>query len=1055
MADLNKIVQRYEVQSDTSGLDKIAAAADKAAASSKKLVDAANALGAASDKTEKSAISVSGQLARQTAKYDEATKALDAYTKYKTLVERAERLGVSASAENVRVLAALKEKHEEAAKATNAHSAAVGLNRSQMMELGHVARSLFDDLGAGTLGFRSLLQEGGRISQVLGEGSGGVGGTLKAMGGTVARLATGWVGLGVAVAAGAGVAGAAILRFSAQQDALARSLNGVGRGAGLTLGGLTGIVGGAAGSSGISLGSATSAAASLVSTGQIGGSILPGILGQLRPYSVATGVNLEDTGALFTKSFASPGKGAEELNSRLGFLDDKTRTWIDSLEASGQHLEAQRVLLDKVSEATATASDRTWTMTKAYRDLGEMADSWLNKIGARINANGNALLNGDTPEGRLAKLEYQLQSAQRGGLGFNLFGQGGNSGLQRSLAEQIGIARSDVEMQRRAQEMDAKRQADTQRAQQLSMQAGDVTRSLDPTLTRTRELDDRIHLLEGALGNPDISGRVTGGASAISRSLDAARNQRLYADPVTRIRDEGALSAQAIQAQTGAERTLIEARRAEIEVMATTGQSAQAAAKSLTIWNDAIAASNKKTEDAVRAARDDLSLSGLSPYERRRQEIQIRARDLLKDSTTGPSASLSPDDLSMTALDPFGDLSTSAKAFSGKRGARISGAEDAFKFAYQRSLVPAPVEDHYAVPAGALASHGAAADRFAPGNIVIPSTARANVNEYIRVSDQKNYRDSFLEPLKQANQELTLNENLLRARTAAFGKDTFELNRSIAAQELWNKLIQSGLNDAKLSADQTKQLSKGVEDYATKSAELQKKQDDEQKRQDLVSNVNDFGRNFVGGAANDFFTTMKSNPRDLVSQLSQGQQADYYAGRLSGNQVKSIVTQHQISDLFQKMAYDQGIDLIKTGLFGSGKKGGGDGLIGGLVKGAIGALGFADGGVMTSRGPLALRRYASGGVANSPQLAMYGEGSRPEAYVPLADGRTIPVSMKGGGGGPQISMGGHTIVVQGSADEKTLGQMRAELAASNRQMVADLQRNMGQMQAKWQQRNGS
>lgn len=59
-------------------------------------------------------------------------------------------------------------------------------------------------------------------------------------------------------------------------------------------------------------------------------------------------------------------------------------------------------------------------------------------------------------------------------------------------------------------------------------------------------------------------------------------------------------------------------------------------------------------------------------------------------------------------------------------------------------------------------------------------------------------------------------------------------------------------------------------------------------------------------------------------------------------------------------------------------------------------FGFADGGVMTGRGPLPLRAYASGGVASSPQLAMYGEGSTPEAFVPLQDGRSIPVTMKGG-----------------------------------------------------------
>lgn len=57
-------------------------------------------------------------------------------------------------------------------------------------------------------------------------------------------------------------------------------------------------------------------------------------------------------------------------------------------------------------------------------------------------------------------------------------------------------------------------------------------------------------------------------------------------------------------------------------------------------------------------------------------------------------------------------------------------------------------------------------------------------------------------------------------------------------------------------------------------------------------------------------------------------------------------------------------------------------------------LGFANGGIMTANGPLDLKRYATGGIANSPQLAMFGEGSTPEAYVPLPDGRSIPVTMK-------------------------------------------------------------
>lgn len=58
---------------------------------------------------------------------------------------------------------------------------------------------------------------------------------------------------------------------------------------------------------------------------------------------------------------------------------------------------------------------------------------------------------------------------------------------------------------------------------------------------------------------------------------------------------------------------------------------------------------------------------------------------------------------------------------------------------------------------------------------------------------------------------------------------------------------------------------------------------------------------------------------------------------------------------------------------------------------------FADGGIMSSTGALPLNKYAGGGIANSPQLALFGEGRMPEAFVPLPDGRSIPVTMSGAG----------------------------------------------------------
>lgn len=60
---------------------------------------------------------------------------------------------------------------------------------------------------------------------------------------------------------------------------------------------------------------------------------------------------------------------------------------------------------------------------------------------------------------------------------------------------------------------------------------------------------------------------------------------------------------------------------------------------------------------------------------------------------------------------------------------------------------------------------------------------------------------------------------------------------------------------------------------------------------------------------------------------------------------------------------------------------------------------FANGGIMSEFGSLELRKYANGGIANSPQMAIFGEGRMNEAYVPLPDGRSIPVTMTGGGSG--------------------------------------------------------
>jgi tape measure domain-containing protein len=126
-----------------------------------------------------------------------------------------------------------------------------------------------------------------------------------------------------------------------------------------------------------------------------------------------------------------------------------------------------------------------------------------------------------------------------------------------------------------------------------------------------------------------------------------------------------------------------------------------------------------------------------------------------------------------------------------------------------------------------------------------------------------------------------------------------------------------------------------------------------------------------------------------------------------------------------------GMGSLMNGLssFLSGGGGGFGGLLGGLFGGlgffndaggleVLGSLGFAKGGIMTGSGPMRLKRYAMGGIATSPQLAMFGEGSTPEAYVPLPDGRSIPVSMTA----PVTNNAGTAVYITINVDESGQAQ---------------------------------
>jgi tape measure domain-containing protein len=133
------------------------------------------------------------------------------------------------------------------------------------------------------------------------------------------------------------------------------------------------------------------------------------------------------------------------------------------------------------------------------------------------------------------------------------------------------------------------------------------------------------------------------------------------------------------------------------------------------------------------------------------------------------------------------------------------------------------------------------------------------------------------------------------------------------------------------------------------------------------------------------------------------------------------------------------------GMFG----GGGTGLSSGFNAGSASAINTGSTGWSAAfNTPL---RFANGGVVNGPTLGLVGEGKYNEAIVPLPDGRSIPVQMRGNqqssrdllatqrqqqASMPNISMSFQTSTING-VEYVSRDQLEQAMAATRRQAAAD------------------
>lgn len=873
-----------------------------------------------------------------------------------------------------------------AAAAHGAHAAAMGNSRMAMMELEHVTRSMIDGLAAGISPMRLLMMEGSRLAQAY-QMAGGAAGVMSIFGSVVSKLMSPTVLLTGAVV-GLGAAGfAAFNAWENRLNALQTALNGLGRSTGLTLGGLNQLATSSAGGR-----TSSSQAAEAITAFAATGKISPAMMGQLtatqsgqsqglvQQFSQATGESYSDSLKKLAADFADPTKGAAELNKQFGLLGDNQMQLITHLDASGDRLGAQGALLDALSNRIKNAADVTSIWARAWGGVSTAAS-------AALAAAGNAIA--PTLEAELSALAAKNRAASGPNIEY------GN--LRRS-ANPADMARERTLRQIVARNQQAAYfQGIDQVATEKSRDIGDITRRTIPDIgARQGLLDERNRLQEG-INTPGALSKTD--AAAAQEALDRL-NARLanFATSAQKVAQDSMFASQAIEAETGTQRTALQAMQAWNDVVRNGGNFALAAAESTAKWNEALAESNKEAEDAVRSANRNASHVGMTPYQRRIAEINERYDDLERRAAlTGRGAPAAVMPVAVAAgnglirgVNSASSLTTPVPIFGS-----ITDGLDVPTFSGARA--PSTVR-----PANNNAAPGASGG--------IASTAYANYERGRRTDVGTARNDALVDPLRAANTALDAQNALLAIQANAGNMSSAALQGLLERQKLVNEYTKEGVTD--LSAYSSK-----LDDYAKKAEATAKVQEELQQKIQVLDTI----RSDANGGLHAFVD-------DLV------------AGKNAAFAFKDAMEQ------LGKKLLSSGLDSVTSILLG--KQGTTQtGMLGGLFSSLFH---FADGGVMTSAGPIPLRHYAGGGVANSPQAAIFGEGDGPEAFIPLKGGG-VPVNIKGGMGGG-VTIGGHTIVIQGNADDKAIAQMKAEMAQASKQQMAALQRNLGPMQGRWSQR---
>ncbi|MPZ41603.1 MAG: hypothetical protein GEU95_26870 [Rhizobiales bacterium] len=627
----------------------------------KETVDAAAAsvdrLAVAEDKVTRATRTSEAGFARLRASLDPAVKARQQYERTIERVNRYEAEGIGSTEERTNVVHLATRRYQEQVAALGKASAANenfrqsgALAQHEVINLSRQLQDVGVSLLSGQSPFTVLAQQGTQVADIFASSQGTVGGffrqTLSWIGSIVtpARLAVGALaGIGIAAVT------AALQWASAQRD-IAMALTGIGRASGATVGSINAIAEQTSSAFGLSRSEAREFATQLAATGKVANDNIPGIVSLGKDIARVFGVDAVEAARMVAKAYADPGRGAEELNQRLGAFDAATVRNITNLQAQNRLLEAQRLITTGIRDSVAdvnqqvTSGARFWTaignaISNAWDTFGQFA-SRTTGIGFTEGLDEQL----ERTRGNVARLEQQLENMQASAERSPAFRREIQS-RQGRLTEELARERAELERLTGAWAQYWQAVSDAQTRRDSFVQASAVRNEL-PELADREGLQNQVLVLglvrKAAEQNDDVLKRMgitwdqLGEAIArASAKLDSYRTATERADEANQ------LALRSITAFSPAQRADLAYQEAKIQYL-TNGASAAdaermaeqrraiALAQGTVALTEAARERRLAAEQSVQSAQLEIQLIGRSIEEQTRLRADLQARQQLE-----------------------------------------------------------------------------------------------------------------------------------------------------------------------------------------------------------------------------------------------------------------------------------------------------------------------------------------------------------------------------------------------------------------------------------------